>query len=58
VEILMLDEDIRFVLLVAAPIGLIVIPLYRAHRQTRRRERRSADDATVGAVAPQPSGDA
>ncbi len=35
----MLNEDISFVLLVAAPVGLIVIPLYRAHRRGRRNAR-------------------
>ena len=54
----MLDEDIRFVLLVAAPVGLIAIPLYRAHRQTRRREREALGEADSGAVAPHPSDDA
>ena len=29
-------EDIRFVLFVAAPVSLIVVPLWRAHRRARR----------------------
>jgi len=29
-------EDIRFVLFVAAPVSLIVVPLLRAHRRARR----------------------
>ncbi|GMU79444.1 MAG: hypothetical protein AMXMBFR46_22360 [Acidimicrobiia bacterium] len=46
-------EDIRFVLFVAVPVSLIVVPLLRAHRRARRvREAAvsptsAADDSSV-----------
>jgi len=31
-------EDLRFVLFVAVPVSLIVVPLWRAHRRARRMQ--------------------
>ncbi len=43
-----MSEDVRFVLFVAAPVSLIVVPLLRAHHRAQRM--REAAVSSAGAV--------